>query len=329
MTSTPTLAALPPLSQSPYSNPPFASSDEYDKYLNSISPPRELVCPITQEVLYDPVVAEDGYTYERKSLLRWFSMGRTRSPVTNSIMTGRNVFPNLAVQGIARAHRERLGTELLHRCHHICDTGGCEDNGSRIAALLDSGADITLRHPESGDTALLMLIRAREIDLCKLMLQNELHHTESVLVTLQNSVGETCVGLAEDIFRNESGRQKKEWEDLLILLKKKMEMEERNVEEREGQRRRNNEEHRERQRTLAETERANGPNAMFGVNHRGLGQMQDHGWGYFPSLAALQFQGAIPPPSASIAEYEEKAKKHLNRILYTVGIIALIIFLFT
>lgn len=56
--------------------PSFKSDEELDSYLRSIAPPRELVCPITQEVLKDPVVAADGHTYERASLLTWYSMGR-------------------------------------------------------------------------------------------------------------------------------------------------------------------------------------------------------------------------------------------------------------
>ena len=43
-------------------------------------------------------------------------MGRTRSPVTNSLMTGdHSVYPNIAIQGMANLHREKLGLELLHR----------------------------------------------------------------------------------------------------------------------------------------------------------------------------------------------------------------------
>ncbi|KAL3821905.1 hypothetical protein ACHAXA_008439, partial [Cyclostephanos tholiformis] len=115
--------------------PPPPPSSSLDAYLASISPPRELICPITQELLRDPVVAEDGHTYERKSLTTWFGMGRDRSPVTNSLLDtssegdgigggaaggagsgGRNMVPNLAVSSMANAHRERLGRELVFLC---------------------------------------------------------------------------------------------------------------------------------------------------------------------------------------------------------------------
>eukprot|EP00566_Odontella_aurita_P025815 CAMPEP_0113591252 /NCGR_PEP_ID=MMETSP0015_2-20120614/37165_1 /TAXON_ID=2838 /ORGANISM="Odontella" /LENGTH=122 /DNA_ID=CAMNT_0000497611 /DNA_START=152 /DNA_END=517 /DNA_ORIENTATION=+ /assembly_acc=CAM_ASM_000160 len=72
-----------------YSCPPFPTEDDYDAYVSRISPRRELVCPITQEVFRDPVVALDGHTYERTSLLMWFQThrngGTMRSPTTNAL----------------------------------------------------------------------------------------------------------------------------------------------------------------------------------------------------------------------------------------------------
>jgi hypothetical protein len=56
--------------------PRFRSEEDHDAYVESIQPHRELICPITQELMRDPVVAEDGYTYEREAILRWFSVGR-------------------------------------------------------------------------------------------------------------------------------------------------------------------------------------------------------------------------------------------------------------
>ena len=45
--------------------------------------------------------------------------------------------------------------------------------------------------------------------------------------------------------------------------------------------------------------------------------------GYFPSLATLQFQGAVPGPSPSVAEYENTEKERLNSILKGLGAVVL------
>lgn len=104
----------------------------------------------TQELVKDPVVAQDGHTYERSSLLTWFSMGRTRSPVTNSLLSNTSIeglVVNLAVGSMARMHREKLGRRLLKICEGVrVRDGRCgEGVRVRIEGLLDAGADMNGR----------------------------------------------------------------------------------------------------------------------------------------------------------------------------------------
>ena len=100
---------------------PLKNNDNEDiinNYIESIAPKRELICPITQELFNDPVVAEDGHTYERIALQRWFDDSKNkplRSPATNSYLTGQSMFPNIAIKGMILSHREFLGKELLDR----------------------------------------------------------------------------------------------------------------------------------------------------------------------------------------------------------------------
>lgn len=47
--------------------------------------PELYLCPITQDVMEDPVMAADGFTYERKAIMEWLRHHR-RSPMTNERM---------------------------------------------------------------------------------------------------------------------------------------------------------------------------------------------------------------------------------------------------
>jgi len=52
-------------------------------------PPPELCCPITHEVMTDPVLlVGDGNTYERSAIENWFHMGRLTSPLTGEVLEG-------------------------------------------------------------------------------------------------------------------------------------------------------------------------------------------------------------------------------------------------
>ena len=48
--------------------------------------PDLVLCPISQEVMQTPVLAEDGYLYDKKTLEQWFATGATSSPLTGAPM---------------------------------------------------------------------------------------------------------------------------------------------------------------------------------------------------------------------------------------------------
>ena len=58
-----------------------------------------LLCPITLALFRDPVVAEDGHTYERKAIEEWIQRNGT-SPITSSPISLQNLFPNYAIKKV-------------------------------------------------------------------------------------------------------------------------------------------------------------------------------------------------------------------------------------
>jgi Mg-chelatase subunit ChlD len=56
------------------------------------------ICPITQEVMIDPVIGSDGITYERSAITAWFSAGNSTSPLTRQPMLSQSLVPNIALR---------------------------------------------------------------------------------------------------------------------------------------------------------------------------------------------------------------------------------------
>ena len=52
-----------------------------------------LICPITQEVFHDPVIAEDGRLYERAAITRWINEHGT-SPFTRQVLNVNHLQPD-------------------------------------------------------------------------------------------------------------------------------------------------------------------------------------------------------------------------------------------
>ncbi|OVA06309.1 WD40 repeat [Macleaya cordata] len=45
-------------------------------------PPKDFICPITSQILSDPVTLETGQTYERRAIQEWLERGNTTCPIT-------------------------------------------------------------------------------------------------------------------------------------------------------------------------------------------------------------------------------------------------------
>jgi hypothetical protein len=70
---------------------------------------KAFLCPITQGVMTDPVIALDGHTYEKRAIEQWFSQGRLTSPVTNLRLNSTTLVPNHALRGAITAHESKRG----------------------------------------------------------------------------------------------------------------------------------------------------------------------------------------------------------------------------
>ncbi|XP_069144087.1 U-box domain-containing protein 33 isoform X4 [Solanum lycopersicum] len=60
--------------------------------------PSYFICPIFQEIMQDPVVAADGFTYEAEALRGWLDSGHETSPMTNLTLSHKNLVPNHALR---------------------------------------------------------------------------------------------------------------------------------------------------------------------------------------------------------------------------------------
>ncbi|KAF5185995.1 U-box domain-containing protein, partial [Thalictrum thalictroides] len=60
--------------------------------------PSFLLCPILKELMYDPHVAADGFTYEGEAIRGWLKGGRGTSPMTNLTLSHFSLTPNHALR---------------------------------------------------------------------------------------------------------------------------------------------------------------------------------------------------------------------------------------
>nr|XP_023030381.1 WD repeat, SAM and U-box domain-containing protein 1-like isoform X1 [Leptinotarsa decemlineata]XP_023030382.1 WD repeat, SAM and U-box domain-containing protein 1-like isoform X1 [Leptinotarsa decemlineata]XP_023030383.1 WD repeat, SAM and U-box domain-containing protein 1-like isoform X1 [Leptinotarsa decemlineata] len=57
---------------------------------NGLDIPFEFLCPITHEIMREPVRCSDEHAYERNAITEWFMSGKYTSPMTNEVLTDTN-----------------------------------------------------------------------------------------------------------------------------------------------------------------------------------------------------------------------------------------------
>jgi hypothetical protein len=69
--------------------------------------PDEFFCPISLDLMEDPVTAADGHSYERREIEAWFGGGHNTSPKTGAVLPNTNLVPNIPLRNLIREYRER------------------------------------------------------------------------------------------------------------------------------------------------------------------------------------------------------------------------------
>lgn len=72
-------------------------------------PPEELRCPISLQLMYDPVIISSGQTYERICIEKWFSDGHKTCPKTQQKLSHLSLTPNYCVKGLIASWCEQNG----------------------------------------------------------------------------------------------------------------------------------------------------------------------------------------------------------------------------
>ena len=69
--------------------------------------PDDYICPITADIMTDPVSTMDGFTYERTAISEWLQTNDT-SPVTGAELESKALVPNLSLRSMIRSFAQEF-----------------------------------------------------------------------------------------------------------------------------------------------------------------------------------------------------------------------------
>ncbi|KAK7246971.1 hypothetical protein RIF29_41845 [Crotalaria pallida] len=76
------------------------------------APPEELRCPISLQLMYDPVIIGSGQTFERACIEKWFTDGHNTCPKTQQKLSHLCLTPNYCVKGLVASWCEQNGVPI-------------------------------------------------------------------------------------------------------------------------------------------------------------------------------------------------------------------------
>lgn len=109
--------------------------------------PDEFRCPISLELMKDPVIICTGQTYDRSCIKKWLEAGHGTCPKTQQILSSPILIPNHALYGLISGWCEENGVEPPKRLGNLWLSMTTSDGSSELVDL-----DILVSRLSSSDT---------------------------------------------------------------------------------------------------------------------------------------------------------------------------------
>jgi hypothetical protein len=104
----------------------------------------EYLCPISKDVMEDPVVAADDITYERSAIEKWIRDREdtgVKSPIKGTLLLSLNLVPNEEIALKIRSFRDRRRESGIDRDGSDAGSGGDGSGGGAGCAAAASASD--------------------------------------------------------------------------------------------------------------------------------------------------------------------------------------------
>ncbi|MBA0793179.1 hypothetical protein Gohar_017600, partial [Gossypium harknessii] len=98
--------------------------------------PHEFVCPITLEIMTDPVIVATGQTYERDSIRKWLNSNHRTCPKTGQTLEHLSLAPNSALRNLILQWCEKNNLELPKKDNYASSVNYSAEIMEEISSLV-------------------------------------------------------------------------------------------------------------------------------------------------------------------------------------------------
>lgn len=114
-------------------------------FINLDNCPQEFYCPLSKEIMRDPVIISTGKTYDRTSIQKWLKAGNRTCPKTQQVLSHTILTPNHLVQDMITKWCKNRGVRFPGPLQYPDENGLTESDQNHFLSLLKklSSSNIT------------------------------------------------------------------------------------------------------------------------------------------------------------------------------------------
>ncbi|ESW12693.1 hypothetical protein PHAVU_008G134400 [Phaseolus vulgaris] len=103
---------------------------------NVSSCPDEFKCPLSKELMRDPVIVASGQTYDRSFIQKWLNAGNRTCPRTHQVLSHTVLTPNHLIREMVEQWLKNQGVELSNTVEYIDEEGLNQADREHFLCLL-------------------------------------------------------------------------------------------------------------------------------------------------------------------------------------------------
>ncbi|CAF1729244.1 unnamed protein product [Brassica napus] len=108
------------------------------KKSTSLILPHEFLCPITLEIMQDPVIIATGQTYEKEGIQKWFDAGHKTCPKTGQTLDHLSLAPNYALKNIILQWCEKNNFKIPEKETSLHSENDSEEQKDEVSLLVEA-----------------------------------------------------------------------------------------------------------------------------------------------------------------------------------------------
>lgn len=192
------LCALRELKFNKRSTVPTTTTTSSLKLHEALSCPEEFKCPLSKELMRDPVILASGQTYDRPFIQKWLNAGNRTCPQTEQVLSHTILTPNNLIRDMISQWSKSQGIELPNPVMDGKEEGVTEAERDRFFSLLDK---LCAALPQQKEAAKELRMLTKKMPSFRALFGESVDAIPQLLTPLSGSKSESCVhpDLQEDV----------------------------------------------------------------------------------------------------------------------------------